>query len=66
MAISEGLMTIGEAARELRISPETLRLWADDGKVHAQRTSSGLRIFRRADIARVQQKRRAAHGGEAA
>lgn len=38
-------LSIGEAARRLRISVETLRRWEASGKVSAVRTPGGQRRF---------------------
>jgi excisionase family DNA binding protein len=60
------VLTVSEAARELKVAAETIRSWADRGRLPAMRTKSGQRIFQRADIERVRQERQAAHGDEAA
>ena len=39
------ILTIGEAARRLRISPKTLRAWCDQGLVEYYRLPSGYRRF---------------------
>ena len=41
------LVTIGEAARILGVSVDTLRRWERDGKLSASRTLGGQRRFRR-------------------
>lgn len=51
-AMSE-VMSVSEASRELHVSEETIREWADRGKLPVMRTSSGQRIFRREDVIRV-------------
>jgi len=58
-----GPMTVSEVARELDIAAETVREWADSGKLPMRRTAGGIRVFERADIERV---RRALDRGDAA
>ena len=41
---------IAEAARILGISQNTLRAWADQGKVPVTRSPSGYRLFRPQDL----------------
>lgn len=59
------VLTVSEAARELDVAAETVRDWADRGKLPAQRTSGGVRIFQRADVERVRTERKAATRGDA-
>lgn len=47
------LLRLGEGAEILGVHPETLRRWADSGKVPSVRTPGGERRFRREDIALV-------------
>ena len=54
------VLTVSEAARMLNVAAQTVREWADRGKLPAQRTGTGQRIFERADIERAQ---RARHSG---
>ena len=54
------VMTVSEAARELNVAIDTVRDWADRGRLPVQRTAGGLRIFRRADVERVQLERQIA------
>jgi len=51
------LLTVSEAARELRVSAQTVRQWADRGKLIAQRTSSGQRIFARDAVEQLRVER---------
>lgn len=44
------LISIGDAARLLDVSIDTLRRWDKSGKLKAARTSGGHRIYRRHDI----------------
>lgn len=51
---SEHLYTITDAAKALHIHPNTLRKWADAGKIETVRLpSSGYRRFRADVIARM-------------
>jgi excisionase family DNA binding protein len=59
------VLTVSEAARELDIAAQTVREWADRGKLPAMRTGGGQRIFQRADVERLRQER-LPHGHEAA
>ena len=43
-------VSIGEAARELGVTPETLRRWEAQGKIEVERTPKG---HRRYDLARL-------------
>jgi DNA-binding transcriptional MerR regulator len=47
------LLTVGTVTRELNVAPETIRLWERLGKLPAQRTASGMRLFRREDVDRL-------------
>ncbi len=42
---------IGEAATLLGVSPDTMRRWADGGRVRATRTSGGHRVVSGVDLA---------------
>ncbi len=44
------LLRLAEAAALLDVHPDTLRRWADEGKVRSLRTPGGQRRFTRADI----------------
>jgi excisionase family DNA binding protein len=46
-------LSLGQAARALRISTTTARRWADDGRLGATRTSGGHRRFAASDVRRV-------------
>ena len=48
------MLTVSETARELGLSAETVREWADRGKLAAIRTAGGMRLFRREDVEREQ------------
>jgi len=43
---------IGVAAELLGVSPDTVRRWADEGRLHATRTAGGHRVIDGADLAR--------------
>lgn len=47
------LLTVGQAAAELRVHGDTIRRWAKAGKIRAIRTPTGHRRFRAADIAAI-------------
>jgi excisionase family DNA binding protein len=47
------LLTTNDAAKIIGVSSETIRLWESCGKLPAQRTASGQRLFRRDDIERA-------------
>lgn len=44
---------IGQAAELLGVSPDTVRRWADSGKVATSRTAGGRRMIEAADLARL-------------
>jgi len=44
-------MRLGEAADRLGVSVDTVRRWADAGRLHATRTAGGQREVRDADVA---------------
>jgi molybdopterin-binding protein len=44
---------IGEAAQLLGVSVDTLRRWADAGRVEATRTAGGQRLIKGTDLARI-------------
>lgn len=46
----EALLTTGDAARILHISPVMLRRIADQGKIRVTKTLTGQRLFRLADV----------------
>jgi excisionase family DNA binding protein len=51
------LMTKGEVARVAGVTPVTIRAWADAGLLPVERTSSGIRLFRRDDVLRFLRER---------
>ncbi|MDD5628889.1 MAG: MerR family transcriptional regulator [Elusimicrobia bacterium] len=44
------------AARELRVSPSTLRLWEAQGKIRAERSGGNWRLYKESDILRLKRK----------
>jgi molybdopterin-binding protein len=46
-------LRIGEAAELLGVSPDTVRRWADDGRLATTRTDGGQRLVAGADLARL-------------
>ncbi|MCA1845030.1 MAG: helix-turn-helix transcriptional regulator [Actinobacteria bacterium] len=44
---------IGQAAELLGVSPDTVRRWADSGRVKVARTAGGRRLIDGADLARL-------------
>jgi excisionase family DNA binding protein len=55
-------LTLGEASRILGVDPDTLRRWADNGKVDVLKTPGGHRRFLRASIeGMLPRPRRPAH-----
>lgn len=51
-----------DAARIIGVVPATIRLWERNGKLAAQRTVSGVRLFLRSDVERVAYERRTRTG----
>jgi excisionase family DNA binding protein len=51
---------VSEAARKLDVAPVTIRSWEKSGKLRAERTGSGFRIFRGEELRRFQELRDAA------
>lgn len=51
------MLTTGEAARELRISPEHVRRLANAGALPVARTAGRMRLFRGRDVARLARRR---------
>jgi excisionase family DNA binding protein len=50
------LMQVRSAARELGVSENTLRRWAERGLLHAVRLPSGVRRFRAEDITALKEQ----------
>jgi excisionase family DNA binding protein len=54
----ERLMSTGDAARILGVTPATIRLMERQGRLPSLgRTQGGIRLFRRADVQRVARRR---------
>lgn len=46
----DDLLTPAGVARLANVTPQAVRLWADQGRLPVLRTASGIRLFRRADV----------------
>jgi molybdopterin-binding protein len=51
-------LRIGEAAAQLGVSPDTLRRWAEAGRVEVELTRGGQRTVSQADVTRLAAERR--------
>ena len=51
------MMTTGSVARRLNLSSERVRQLEREGKLKAERTASGVRIFHEADVDRLERER---------
>jgi DNA-binding transcriptional MerR regulator len=58
------IVLTGEAARILKVSPETVRLWERHGRLSALKTYAGVRVFARSEIERVAAERQALEHGK--
>lgn len=47
------LLTIGEAAKRLRVSTQSLRAWAKMGKIHYFTTPTGRMLFSEENLNKV-------------
>ncbi len=54
----ETRLRIGEAAAQLGVSPDTLRRWAEAGRVEVELTPGGQRTISQADVTRLAAERR--------
>lgn len=57
------ILTPGPAARRAGVTPETIRKWADEGRLPCRRTETGIRIFDVAELDKFvaeRERRRAA------
>ena len=61
----DDLMTTGEAARLLRLSPDMVRWLEREGRLPAQRTTNGVRLFRRCEVERLATERARSRGNKA-
>ena len=55
------LLTAGDVTREAdgTVNPQTVRHWADTGRLPVMRTAGGVRLFRRRDVEKVLADRKA-------
>ena len=51
-------LSLGPASRLVGVDPDTLRRWADVGRIRSFTTPGGHRRLARADVARLQEARR--------
>lgn len=58
------LLGVADAARLLGVVPATVRQMERDGRLPAQKTASGVRIFRREDVARLVSEREQRQSGD--
>jgi excisionase family DNA binding protein len=59
---ADDLMTTGEAARVLGVSADMVRWLEREGRLPAQRTTNGVRLFRRGDVEKLAAERARAAG----
>jgi len=57
MTTTEAALPIGDAARMLGVSVDTMRRWEREGKISATRTGGDQRRFPLSEIRRLQQER---------
>lgn len=62
--MTERLLSVSEAARELGVSETTIRRWADEGILRTIRLPTGGRRFRRDEIERMKRAMGLLEGGE--
>jgi excisionase family DNA binding protein len=53
----DDLMTTGEAGRLLGLSADMVRWLENEGRLPAQRTTNGVRLFRRSDVEKLAAER---------
>ena len=58
-------MTVGDVAKDLKVTPVTVRLWADAGRLAATRTAGGVRVFDRGTVERFKRRRAGLDAGVA-
>jgi excisionase family DNA binding protein len=56
--VADPPLSLGPASRLLGVDPDTLRRWADDGRIEAFTTTGGHRRFARAALERILEARR--------
>ena len=54
----DGRLRMGEAAKQLGISPDTLRRWAEAGRISVELTGGGQRTVSQAEVSRLAAERR--------
>jgi excisionase family DNA binding protein len=54
--MEQRLVQISEAARRIGVSVQTIRRWADAGKIPSLRTPSGRRVFTEEQIAAIRRQ----------
>jgi len=54
----EQRLRLGAAAKQLGVSPDTLRRWADAGRIRIHLTAGGQRTVSQADVSRLGAERR--------
>jgi excisionase family DNA binding protein len=57
-AAADRPLSLGPASRLLGVDPDTLRRWADEGRIDAFTTAGGHRRFHRATVERILEARR--------
>ena len=57
--VEHEIMMVAEVARRCGVTPASVRSWERCGKLPATRTESGVRLFRREDVARLVAERKA-------
>jgi excisionase family DNA binding protein len=55
-AMAEKLLTVGEAAEYLSVSPSSLRRWTDAGQLRAMRLPGGARRYEVVELDRWRQE----------
>jgi excisionase family DNA binding protein len=59
--IRDPLLSPRDAAERLHVTPQTLRRWAETGKIDHTRTAGGARRYPESEIRRLERRR----GGQA-
>jgi excisionase family DNA binding protein len=57
-SVADPPLSLGPASRLLGVDPDTLRRWADEGRIDAFTTAGGHRRFHRATVERILEARR--------
>ena len=55
--MSSDVLLTSEVAQLLRVSEATVRLWERAGRLHATKTTGGVRLFDRHDVERLVRER---------